>query len=106
MSSGGVERLRLPESAGPASVRSVRAHLAELGTGDLSAWSNRAGYRYGAHRHAHTKVLMCAEGSITFLLDGGDIVLLPGDGFILPPNASHAAEVGPDGVTCVEGRRG
>ena len=84
---------------------SVRGHLGDLGTSALTEWSNGPGYRYAAHRHAHTKVLMCVTGSITFLLDSADLTLQPGDGFVLPPHASHAAEVGPAGVTCVEGRR-
>ncbi|MCA1588487.1 MAG: hypothetical protein LC744_07495 [Chloroflexi bacterium] len=30
---------------------------------------------------------------------------LPGMGFVLPPRTVHAAVVGPDGCTCVEGHR-
>jgi hypothetical protein len=51
--------------------------------------------------------LVCAAGSITFML-GSDAVpvdLLPGDGFILPPGIPHAAIVGPAGCTCLEGYR-
>ena len=105
MRAGGLERLRLPASAGEASVPSVQAHLRDLGASEPYAWSNGPGYRYAAHRHAHTKVLMCVSGSITFLLDGADVTLEAGDGMILPPLVSHAAEAGPTGVTCVEGRR-
>ena len=71
------------------------------------AWSNGPGDRYAAHEHGHTKVLMCAAGSITFLVgaDERPLILQPGDGFVLPPGTRHAAEVGPAGVTCLEGRR-
>lgn len=105
MSPGGIERLRLPGSAGEASVASVQAHLRTLGATEPHAWSNGPGYRYAAHRHPRTKLLMCVTGSITFLLDGAEVRLGAGDGMILPPQASHAAEAGPDGVTCVEGWR-
>ena len=70
-------------------------------------WSNGPGDRYEIHSHAYTKLLVCASGSITFLV-GADAVaveLQPGDGFILPPGTPHAALVGPDGCTCLEGYR-
>jgi len=52
-------------------------------------------------------VLYCVEGSITFVLDAGGehLRLKPGDRMVLAPGTVHSAEVGPDGVTCVEGRR-
>ena len=70
-------------------------------------WSNGPGDRYGVHAHDYTKLLVCAAGSITFLV-GADAVaveLLPGDGFILPPDTPHAAVVGAQGCTCLEGYR-
>ena len=70
------------------------------------AWSNAPGDRYPPHEHGYTKLLMCAAGSITFGLDGGAPVQLhPGEGFVLPPGRRHAAVVGPDGCTCLEGHR-
>ena len=71
------------------------------------AWSNGPGDRYSVHSHEYTKLLVCAAGSITFLV-GADAVaveLRPGDGFILPPGTPHAAVVGPRGCTCLEGYR-
>jgi uncharacterized protein YjlB len=72
-----------------------------------SAWSNGPGYRYAAHAHGYEKLLVCAEGSITFLV--GDaraaVDLRAGDGLILPAGTPHAAVVGPDGCTCLEGHR-
>lgn len=108
MSADGLAMLRLPAHHGPASEASVNAYLRELGV-EPAAWSNGAGDRYASHQHAYTKVLMCASGSITFMIDGAGaepITLQPGEGFVLPPGARHAAEVGPGGVTCLEGRRG
>ncbi|MDH4334970.1 MAG: AraC family ligand binding domain-containing protein [Chloroflexota bacterium] len=71
------------------------------------AWSNGPGDRYGVHSHPFAKVLMCAAGSITFLIgpDATPIELLPGEGFVLPPGTPHAAVVGASGCTCLEGTR-
>ncbi|MGB2695666.1 MAG: AraC family ligand binding domain-containing protein [Dehalococcoidia bacterium] len=67
-------------------------------------WSNGPGDRYAAHSHAYHKVLYCARGSIRFtIVPGGEHVDLDlGDRLDLPPGISHAAVVGPDGVTCME----
>lgn len=72
-----------------------------------SAWSNGPGDRYAAHAHGYEKVLMCAAGSITFLVgpDAVPVDLRAGDGFVLPAGTRHSATVGPHGVICLEGRR-
>jgi hypothetical protein len=71
------------------------------------AWSNGPGDRYAAHEHGTTKLLVCAEGSITFLVGEAatPAELRAGEGFILPAGTRHAAVVGPDGCTCLEGHR-
>ena len=71
------------------------------------AWSNGPGDRYAVHEHRYTKLLMCAAGSITFLVgpDALPVSLSPGDGFVLPAGTPHAAVVGPGGCTCLEGHR-
>lgn len=71
------------------------------------AWSNGPGDRYGAHDHPYVKLLVCAEGSISFLIgpEQTPIELPAGDGFILPAGTVHAAVVGPAGCTCLEGHR-
>lgn len=68
------------------------------------AWSNGPGDAYAEHRHSYEKVLYCVAGSITFLLRDRDIDLRPGDRMVLPAGTPHAAKVGPDGCTCIEGR--
>jgi uncharacterized protein YjlB len=72
------------------------------------AWSNAPGDRYAAHAHHTTKLLICALGSITFLVgpDQVPVELAAGDGVVLPAGTRHAAVVGPDGCTCLEGHRG
>ena len=87
-------------------VAGASAHLRAAGV-EPQAWSNGPGDRYSAHEHGFTKLLVCAEGSITFLIGtGGEPVeLSAGDGFELPPHTTHAAIVGATGCTCVEGHR-
>jgi mannose-6-phosphate isomerase-like protein (cupin superfamily) len=87
-------------------VAAVSARLRSAGV-EPQAWSNGPGDRYASHEHPYTKLLVCAEGSITFLIgpDAQPVELRAGDGFELPPGTSHAAVVGPDGCTCVEGHR-
>lgn len=84
----------------------VAARLRDEGV-EPYAWSNGPGDRYGVHQHAFTKLLMCAAGSITFMVgpDAKAVTLEPGDGFVLPPGTPHAAVVGPRGCTCLEGHR-
>ena len=94
------DRAEAPDAA------SAAMRLRDAGV-EPHAWSNGPGDRYGVHSHDYTKLLVCAAGSITFLV-GADAVaveLRPGDGFILPPGTPHAAIVGPRGCTCLEGSR-
>jgi quercetin dioxygenase-like cupin family protein len=92
-----------PESPDAAT---VAVRLRDEGVQAVS-WSNGPGDRYGFHEHGYTKLLMCAAGSITFLVGsrGVPVELTPGDGFVLPPHTRHGALVGPDGCTCLEGHR-
>ncbi|HKO32465.1 MAG TPA: AraC family ligand binding domain-containing protein [Candidatus Limnocylindria bacterium] len=90
----------------PPTVATVSQRLRDEGV-EPYAWSNGPGDRYAVHQHGYTKLLMCAAGSITFLIgpDAVGVELNPGDGFILPPGTPHAAVVGPAGCTCLEGHR-
>ena len=92
--------------AEPPTVATVERRLRDEGV-EPYAWSNGPDDRYGGHRHGYTKLLMCAAGSITFLVgdEGRAVELQPGDGFVLPAGTEHAAIVGPDGCTCLEGHR-
>jgi hypothetical protein len=84
----------------------VAARLRAAGV-EPYAWSNGPHDRYAAHDHPYAKLLMCAAGSITFLVgaDAVPVTLEPGDGFVLPPGTLHAAVVGAAGCTCLEGHR-
>ena len=69
-------------------------------------WSNGPGTVYGSHSHSYRKILYCLRGSIRFDLtnSGESIELEPGDRLELAAGTPHAAVVGPDGVTCIEGQ--
>jgi quercetin dioxygenase-like cupin family protein len=101
----GVERLRW-NGVEPPTPERVAIRLRDEGVKPYR-WSNAAGDEYGAHRHAYTKLLMCAAGSITFRVGPNAVPqeLRAGDGFVLPAGVEHAASVGPDGCTCLEGHR-
>ena len=88
------------------STGSVAARLRQEGV-EPYAWSNGPGDRYAVHQHGYTKLLMCAAGSITFMVgpDATPVELRAGEGFVLPAGTPHAAEVGPAGCTCLEGHR-
>jgi len=79
------------------------------------AWSNGPHDYYAAHAHSYEKVLYCVRGSIRFIIhdhlssreSGAEdyLDLNPGDCMILPAGVRHSAQVGPDGVTCLESAR-
>ena len=94
------DRPQAPDTA------TVAARLRDEGV-EPYAWSNGPGDRYGVHKHPYVKLLMCAAGSITFLVgaDAAAVTLEPGEGFVLPAGTPHAAVVGPAGCTCLEGHR-
>lgn len=68
------------------------------------SWSNRPGDTYAAHAHDYSKVLIVVRGSITWILPESvqQIETCPGDRIDLPRGVVHAAQVGPQGVTCLE----
>lgn len=82
-------------------------HKLESEASHCYSWSNDPKDRYAAHSHDYEKVLYCVSGSITFVLEteGKSLELRPGDRMVLPTGTVHSAVVGPQGCTCVEGRR-
>jgi uncharacterized protein YjlB len=95
-----------PDGRSDGGVAAARDRLRAAGV-EPWAWSNGPGDRYAAHEHDTTKLLLCAEGSITFLVgvEEAPVELRAGDGFVLPAGTPHAAVVGPGGCTCLEGHR-
>jgi mannose-6-phosphate isomerase-like protein (cupin superfamily) len=70
-------------------------------------WSNAGSAIYNVHTHSFDKVIYVIHGSITFILpDTGETILAQvGDRLDLPRGTSHAARVGPDGVSCLEAHK-
>ena len=68
------------------------------------SWSNGPGDTYAAHSHSYDKVIYVVSGSITWILPehGRVIETTAGDRIDLPRGVVHAAQVGSDGVTCLE----
>jgi uncharacterized protein YjlB len=85
-----------PESA-------LRARLTREGL-DFYAWSNGPYDVYAPHVHDYDKVIYVVRGSITFQLVGLGTwhKLNAGDRLDLPAGIVHAAEVGAEGVVCLE----
>lgn len=94
------------QGQGNPTIDELRAALEGKGL-DFYSWSNGPGFRYGAHQHRFDKVILVARGAITFGLPnrGRAIRLSVGDRLELPAGVVHDAEVGPDGVTCLEAHR-
>jgi uncharacterized protein YjlB len=71
------------------------------------AWSNSAGDTYSAHTHGYDKVIYVVRGSITFGLPalGQELKMKAGDRLDLPAGILHNAQVGNDGVLCLEGHK-
>lgn len=71
------------------------------------SWSNRPDYRYSAHQHSYDKVIYVLRGSITFGLPERDrsVKLEAGDRLELASGVIHDAQVGADGVLCLEAHR-
>jgi quercetin dioxygenase-like cupin family protein len=70
-------------------------------------WSNGPHDTYAAHSHSYNKIIYVMRGSITFGLPelGQRLTLNPGDRLDLPAGVVHDAQVGAQGVVCLEGHR-
>lgn len=100
------------QGAEPPCESQLHKHMVQQGLSPYS-WSNGPSYVYAVHKHEYEKVLYCVQGSIRFVLpdqhdaSGATLVanLAPGDCLLLPAGTRHSAEVGPQGVTCLEAAR-
>jgi Uncharacterized protein containing double-stranded beta helix domain len=70
-------------------------------------WSNGPLDVYSAHSHSYNKVIYVVEGSITFGLPelGQQLTLKAGDRLDLPASTVHDAQVGAQGVVCLEAHK-
>jgi quercetin dioxygenase-like cupin family protein len=87
----------------PPSEAELRHMLSEQGLSGYR-WSNSPGDTYGRHSHPFHKVIYVVQGSITFILPESDerVTLNAGDRLDLPKDVIHEAEVGLQGVICLE----
>jgi uncharacterized protein YjlB len=97
------------QEAQPPQEQELRRRMQQEGLSPY-AWSNGPGDRYSVHSHTYEKVLYCVRGSIRFVLPDrpdsvGAVDLAPGDCMVLPAGIRHSAEVGPQGVLCLEATR-
>lgn len=69
-------------------------------------WSNEPGDKYPVHMHDFDKVILVLRGSITFKIPRieEEYILHAGDRLELPAGYAYSAEVGSQGVTCIEGK--
>ncbi|MEP6462548.1 MAG: AraC family ligand binding domain-containing protein [Frankiaceae bacterium] len=81
------------------------AQLAADGWLNGYAWGNGPGEHYGEHSHHFDKALYCVSGTVVFRTADGDVALGPGDRLDLDRNTLHSAQVGPEGVRCIEAHR-
>ena len=80
--------------------------MAEEGLNPYS-WSNGPRDIYSAHSHSYNKVIYVVQGSITFGLPelGKKLTLQAGDRLDLPAGVVHDAQVGAQGVVCLEAHK-
>ena len=71
------------------------------------SWSNGPFDVSSAHSHSYNKVIYVVQGSITFGLPelGKQITLQTGDRLDLPAGIVHDAQVGAQGVVCLEAHK-
>jgi uncharacterized protein YjlB len=71
------------------------------------SWSNGPFDVYSAHSHSYNKVIYVVEGSITFGLPelGQELTLKAGDRLDLRVGTVHDAQVGAQGVVCLEAHK-
>ncbi len=94
------------EQENPPSEKELRSIYKAEGLSPYT-WSNGPGDSYAAHVHGYHKVIMVLRGSITWELPDLEVRIETGTGdrLDLPGGTVHAAEVGPGGVTCLEGHK-
>jgi quercetin dioxygenase-like cupin family protein len=90
----------------PPSEAEIERLLAEEGLSGYR-WSNAPSDSYAAHSHGYHKVIYVVRGSIVFGLpeQGEQVEMHAGDRLELPARVRHDAQVGPDGVVCIEAHR-
>ena len=88
----------------------VAAHLTEIARQGLRVqpWTSGPHAAFALHDHPYAKVLVVAQGSMTFTIEPGrrQVAMRVGDRLDLPAGTQHSAIVSDDGVDCLEAHRG
>jgi quercetin dioxygenase-like cupin family protein len=94
------------EAANPPTESLLFQIMIQQGLNPIS-WSNSPHDTYSAHKHNYHKVIYVVQGSITFGLPTlkQKVELKAGDRLDLSAGTVHDAQVGPEGVVCLEGHR-
>ena len=95
---------RVPLAAVDATEAVDGVHLAQLAAGEemsVQHFRIEAGATVPEHSHPHDQTGYITAGTLTFLVDGEEIAVSPGDSYAIPGDESHAAEN--RGDTAVEG---
>jgi len=84
----------------------IEKDLKDLGY-RVHAWSNGPGFWYPVHEHPYHKIIVVQKGSITFYLpaEKREVAMKAGERLEIAPHTAHSAQVGPEGVACLEGQR-
>jgi len=87
------------ESMSPADGQTVEAvdgvYLTQLVSGERTSIQHyhiESGASVPEHSHEHEQTGYVTNGRFTFLIDGEEHVINPGESFVIPPNVAHAAE--------------
>ena len=54
------------------------------------------------HAHPHEQITVVLEGELRFSIEGEETVLTPGMVAVVPPNARHASQAGPQGARVLD----
>lgn len=76
-------------------------HLSLLAGGDrmnVQGFEVEPGATIPEHSHEHEQTGVVYEGELTFVVDGEEIVVGPGDSYAIPGDEPHAAENRTDAV--------
>ncbi|EMA54271.1 cupin domain-containing protein [Halococcus salifodinae] len=70
-------------------------HLAQLAAGERTSVQHfriKPGAVVGEHSHEHEQTGFVTRGELTFTVDGEEVATGPGDSYVIPGGAPHAAE--------------
>jgi quercetin dioxygenase-like cupin family protein len=88
-----MERVGLSERDSVEAVENV--HLTQLSAGErtsIQGFEIEPGATVPEHSHHHEQTGFVYEGELTFLVDGAEIPVGPGDSFTIPSEEPHAVE--------------